>query len=350
MKQIKSWMTATILSCALLMTSCVDDTGVPDNPVPAPEQPSAKDSGKWWIDENNMDKSVNPGDNFFMYCNGSWWKNTTIPQGKNYVDQFTNVKPTFQERIGSLDNPNLQTFLTHLKWADDGSEAAIAGQKLYDDVLAQSGLNEAKTKEDVLRAFGRMAAMGVCPGAWLEPMFIDGKVCLYAKFYLEEEMVEPVIDGLDLAIPDQPSLLQMMQDDPSLQSHLVPLAGRSGTRAVPVDCLPLRYIVEGMGFDPKDVYFLDDYYKKNVQNESIDYSVKRDKRDYNDTFSLALSIEKLKKAVLHYHGVDYGFISQKTRAAYDEQYMKENELSPSETSKVGMKALVGVMALNSPPI
>jgi hypothetical protein len=26
--------------------------------------------------------------------------------------------------------------------------------------------------------------------------------------------------------------------------------------------------------------------------------------------------------------------------------MKENELSPSETSKVGMKALVGVMALN----
>lgn len=76
------------------------------------------------------------------------------------------MKPTFQERIGSLDNPNLQTFLTHLKWADDGSEAAIAGQKLYDDVLAQSGLNEAKIKEDVLRAFGRMAAMGVCPGAF----------------------------------------------------------------------------------------------------------------------------------------------------------------------------------------
>ena len=346
MKRSNLWMLATILACGLLMASCIDEQI--DNPsTTEPEKPSAKDPGKWWIDENNMDKSVNPGDNFFMYCNGSWWKNTTIPQGKIYVDQFTNVKPTFQDRIGSLDNPNLQTFLTHLKWADDGSEAAIAGQRLYDDVLAQSGLNEAKTKEDVLRAFGRMAAMGVCPGAWLEPMFIDGKVCLYAKYYLEEEMVEPVIDGLDLISPNSPSLLQMMQDDPSLQSHLVPLAGRSGTRAVPDDCLPLRYIVEGMGFDPKDVYFLDDYYKKkNVQNESIDYSVKRDKRDYNDTFSLTLSIEKLKKAVLHYYGLDYGFISQKTRAAYDEQYMKENELSPSETSKVGMKALVGVMALN----
>ena len=185
MKKIFLWMPAAILFSSLMMASCVgfadSAIGVEDNPTEPtkkPETASAKDPGKWWIDENNMDKSVNPGDNFFMYCNGSWWKNTTIPQGKNYVDQFTNVKPTFQERIGSLDNPNLQTFLTHLKWADDGSEAAIAGQRLYDDVLAQSGLNEAKTKEDVLRAFGRMSAMGVCPGVWLEPMFIDGKVCL----------------------------------------------------------------------------------------------------------------------------------------------------------------------------
>ena len=62
MKQNKSWMLVAILSSGLLMTSCVDDTAMTDNPVPAPEQPSAKDSGKWWIDENNMDKSVNPGD------------------------------------------------------------------------------------------------------------------------------------------------------------------------------------------------------------------------------------------------------------------------------------------------
>ena len=64
-----------------------------------------------------------------------------------------------------MDYTTLQTFMDHLKWADDGSEAAIAGQRLYDDVLAQSGL---------------------------EPVFIDGKVCLYAKYHSEEEMVEDV--------------------------------------------------------------------------------------------------------------------------------------------------------------
>ncbi len=83
-------MLVTILSCGLMMTSCVDDTATPDNPVPAPEQPSAKDQGKWWIDENNMDKSVNPGDNFFMYCNGTWWKNTTLSAEQYFINRFTN--------------------------------------------------------------------------------------------------------------------------------------------------------------------------------------------------------------------------------------------------------------------
>ena len=54
------WMLAAILFCGLVMTSCSDQQVIIDNPVtPEPEQASAKDPGKWWIDENNMDKSVN---------------------------------------------------------------------------------------------------------------------------------------------------------------------------------------------------------------------------------------------------------------------------------------------------
>ena len=52
-------MLAAILFCGLVMTSCSDQQVIIDNPVtPEPEQASAKDPGKWWIDENNMDKSV----------------------------------------------------------------------------------------------------------------------------------------------------------------------------------------------------------------------------------------------------------------------------------------------------
>jgi predicted metalloendopeptidase len=52
---------------------------------------------------------------------------------------------------------------------------------LRSDVLAKSGLEAATTKEDVLRALGRMSVMGVTPAVWLEPFFMDGKVCLYAQ-------------------------------------------------------------------------------------------------------------------------------------------------------------------------
>ena len=65
------WMLAAILSCGLAMTSCNDVLNVIDNPTTTEtEQASAKDQGKWWIDESYMDKSVKPGDNFFMYCLG----------------------------------------------------------------------------------------------------------------------------------------------------------------------------------------------------------------------------------------------------------------------------------------
>ena len=32
-----------------------------------------------FIDPANMDLSIKPGDNFYMYANGNWIKNTPIP-------------------------------------------------------------------------------------------------------------------------------------------------------------------------------------------------------------------------------------------------------------------------------
>ena len=63
MKERTHWISAAILCCGIGMTSCVDDKM--DNPSPPePEQASAVDPGKWWLDESYMDKSVKPGDNF----------------------------------------------------------------------------------------------------------------------------------------------------------------------------------------------------------------------------------------------------------------------------------------------
>ena len=70
MKQtMKLWMLAAILTCGFSLTSCVDDND--DNPVtPEPEVPVVPDH---FINEAWMDKSVNPGDNFYMYALGTWY-------------------------------------------------------------------------------------------------------------------------------------------------------------------------------------------------------------------------------------------------------------------------------------
>ncbi len=78
MKKANLWILAAVFCCSLVMNSCTDDTAMADNPVPAPEQASAEDPGKWWIDESYMDKSVKLSDDFFMHCIGTWWKNTPI--------------------------------------------------------------------------------------------------------------------------------------------------------------------------------------------------------------------------------------------------------------------------------
>src|SRR4249920_1304852 len=43
---------------------------------------------KKFIDPANMDLSVRPGDNFYLYANGNWVKNTPIPPSKTRWGSF----------------------------------------------------------------------------------------------------------------------------------------------------------------------------------------------------------------------------------------------------------------------
>ena len=44
--------------------------------------PGGKDKKPKYIDKANMDFSVKPGDNFYLYANGNWLKNNPIPASK----------------------------------------------------------------------------------------------------------------------------------------------------------------------------------------------------------------------------------------------------------------------------
>ena len=320
-------MLAAILACGLVMTSCVDDKTVPDNPSPTPEQASAKDPGKWWIDENNMDKSVKPGDNFYMYCNGTWWKNAAVDPIYHYTSRLSLMKPTFNERVNSLTDANYAIYKSHLKWADPNSEAAASAQKLYDDVLKQSGLDAATTPEDVLRAFGKMATMGVCSCIKLQPFCYDNKICLYASYNLEDFIEESGNQPNAARGAIQPSISQIISEHPDVMAHLVPVSGRSGTRAISSEWSFIRYILEGMGVDATQVYFYDDYVKAAstlfVPLSDLAYTMLEvwQKSFENQATGAAI----LKALVTEYCKKDYGFISQKTMEEFNIEINKDYE-------------------------
>ena len=314
------WLLAAILFCGLVMTSCEDALNVVDNPVtPETEQASAKDPGKWWIDENNMDKSVKPGDNFFMYCIGSWWKNTTVDPEFHITSRLSLMKPTFNEKANSLTDDNYSRYKSHLKWADPNSEAAASAQKLYDDVLKQSGLAEATTSIDVLRAFGKMSAMGMCSCIKLQPFCYNNKICLYASFNLEDFIEEMGNQPNAARGAIQPSISQIINENPDVMAHLVPVSGRSGTRGISSEWSFIRYILEGMGVDATQVYFYDDYIKTAstifVPLSDLSYTLLE---VWQKSFeNQAIGTTVLKALVMEYCKKDYGFISQKTMEEFN---------------------------------
>ncbi len=50
--------------------------------------PATADFGKWGFDLSGRDTAVKPGDDFFLYANGTWLKNTAIPADKTGYGAF----------------------------------------------------------------------------------------------------------------------------------------------------------------------------------------------------------------------------------------------------------------------
>src|SRR5271166_4650551 len=50
----------------------------------------------------NMDRSVKPGDNFYLYCNGEWIKRTEIPPDRSRIGVFSTLADLSDKRTSAL--------------------------------------------------------------------------------------------------------------------------------------------------------------------------------------------------------------------------------------------------------
>jgi endothelin-converting enzyme/putative endopeptidase len=79
----------------------------------------------------NMDRSVKPGDNFYLYCNGEWIKRTEIPPDRAGIGVFTTLADLSDKRTAALIE----------EAAKSGGAAGSSARKIAD--LYNSYLDEA---------------------------------------------------------------------------------------------------------------------------------------------------------------------------------------------------------------
>jgi putative endopeptidase len=58
--------------------------------------------GAWGIDLTSMDKSVRPGDDFFLYANGTWLKSVEIPADRTSTGSFQNLQILSEQRMKTI--------------------------------------------------------------------------------------------------------------------------------------------------------------------------------------------------------------------------------------------------------
>jgi endothelin-converting enzyme/putative endopeptidase len=88
------------------------------------------------IDVANMDRSVKPGDNFYLYCSGDWIKRTEIPPDRSGIGVFSTLADLSDKRTAALIE----------EAAKSGGSAGSSARKiadLYNSYMDEGGI-EAK--------------------------------------------------------------------------------------------------------------------------------------------------------------------------------------------------------------
>ena len=271
----------------MVLTSCT----VSDIPV------SAVDEGQWAIDESYMDTSVNPGNDFFMYCNGGFWRNNPAV-GYDYYGINQEARIDAYNRMSALTLPSLEKIETDIdRIADTQSEARKTIQGALDRISAVT------TQEEAWKLMGQLMAEGFQTPVALNLFSKDGKMAL-ALFLNEgfewdaKENSKAKADmNVDMPMRRQADVYMGLLDNPGLVAAMQPV--KAHTRAVaPKEYQKYIKFCEGLGVSPDNLYDIagmpdiekDDltyHYEKlkELQNAPLDDLVKmmKDKVE-NDAF------------------------------------------------------------------
>ncbi len=122
---MKSFIVAGLLAATAItgVTAAISQTA---EPKPAPAAPTGAQYGTFGFDEKGMDKTVQPGDDFYTFANGNWSKTTPIPADKSNYGSFNLLSDLSETRTrGILDtaakDPNSKIGRAYATFLDTGT-------------------------------------------------------------------------------------------------------------------------------------------------------------------------------------------------------------------------------------
>ncbi len=102
-----------------------------------------------FIDPANMDLSVKPGDNFYLYANGTWLKNNPVPSSKTRWGSFDLLRQTSLDRLKLLVEDASKNNTKNSLYQRVGDLYAAA---MDSDAIEKAGFTPIKPKLDSLNA------------------------------------------------------------------------------------------------------------------------------------------------------------------------------------------------------
>lgn len=209
-------VTLLAISSLSLFTACSKDD--------VAEIPSATDPYTYPDEYTaNKDLSVNPGDSFYDYCNGSWLKQNPIPDDftKNLGGLYA-AKGAMEERVQELTKsvPDISRFYTLMDHMHDYSKES----RDYITAL-MAKYKKPTTKEEAYRTLGKM--------------FMDGIDVVHLSLVWDKDKLKAVI------LPGSSRNTQQYIEQLQSQERRSLSATRAGGGETAI-----ALVAEGMGIDP----------------------------------------------------------------------------------------------------
>jgi endothelin-converting enzyme/putative endopeptidase len=193
---------------------------------------------------NNLDRSVVPGDNFYLYANGDWIKRTVIPPDRPGVGVFTRLSDTANKRTAALIEEAAKSSApagsSERQIADlynsFMNEAAIASRGLTPLQPHLDAIRALKDKKELAHALGETLRADVDAlnntnfhtpnlfGLWTAPGFNDSEH--YAAYLLQGGLELP---DREYYLTDTPHMRDLRQKYQTHIAAMLKLAGFSDT-------------------------------------------------------------------------------------------------------------------------